>query len=111
MRKLLNDEAGFILSAELMIIITLVTCCTVVGMVMIRDSLVQELGDVSEALGSINQSFNYRGVQADNTTGDTVHATCSGSGFSDDIDDCDTKGVSFPVVCGRDDPSDLDTDE
>ena len=111
MRKLFNDENGFVLSAELAIIATLVFCGVIVGLAMVRDSLVQELGDVSEAIGALNQSYNYRSIQADNTTGDSVHGTCTGSGFLDDIDDCDCKGVSFPTVCGKDDPSDLDTDE
>ena len=89
MRKLFNDEAGFIVSAELALIVTVVFCGVAVGMVMVRDALVQELGDVSEAIGALNQSYNYRSIQADNTTGDSVHATCTGSGFNDEIDDCD----------------------
>ena len=111
MRKLFNDENGFVLSAELAIIATVVFCGAIVGLAMVRDSLVQELGDVSEAIGALNQSYNYRSVQADATTGDSVHGTCTGSGFNDELDDCDCKGVSFPTVCGKNDPSDLDTAE
>lgn len=111
MRKLFNDEAGFIVSAELVLIITICFCGVAVGMVMVRDALVQELGDVSEAIGALNQTYNYRSIEADETTGSLEHATCTGSGFNDEIDDCDCKGVSFPTVCGKADPSPLNTEE
>jgi hypothetical protein len=55
-RNLLNDEAGFLVSAELVLVFTLVFCGVAVGMAVVRDSLVQELGDVSEAIGALNQS-------------------------------------------------------
>ena len=114
MRKLFNDEAGFLISAELVLIFTVVFCGVAVGIVMVRDALVQELGDVSEAIGALNQSYAYRGISADaNPLGGTLHAECSGSGFADEVDDCDCKGVSFPLVCAgiKEDPSDLDTPE
>ena len=111
MRKLFNDEAGFLISAELVLIFTVIFCGVAVGIVMVRDALVQELGDVSEAIGALNQSYSYRGVQGDNTLGDSVHGSCAGSGFADEIDDCDCKGVSFPVPLVKADPSDLNTPE
>ena len=111
MRKLFNDEAGFIVSAELALLITVMFCGVAVGAVMVRDALVQELGDISEAIGALNQSYTFRSITADATAMDTVHATCTGSGFNDEIDDCDCKGVSFAPVAGKDDPSDLNTAE
>ena len=105
LRNLLNDEAGFLVSAELVLIFTLVFCAVAVGTAMVRDSLVAELGDVSEAIGALNQSYNYNSLTADNSTGSLDHATCSGSGFNDEADDCDCKGVTLSTVCGKNDPS------
>ena len=104
LRTLLNDEAGFLVSAELVLIFTLVFCAVAVGVSTVRDSLVQELGDVAESIGALNQSYNYRGISAAADQGAT-HASCSGSGFNDENDDCDCKGITFNTVCGKNDPS------
>jgi hypothetical protein len=108
LRKLFKDEAGFVVSAELAVILTLVVCAAVVGAVSIRDAIVTELHDVSEAVGALNQSYNYLGITSDANIANVAHpdhATCSGSGYNDDTDLCDCKGVSFQQVCGKDDPS------
>lgn len=105
LRNLLNDESGFLVSAELVLIFTLVFCGVAVGVAMVRDSLAAELGDVSEAIGALNQSYNYNSLTADNSTGSVNHATCSGSGFNDEADDCDCAGISLSTVCGKNDPS------
>ena len=111
MRNFYNDEYGFVITSELVIVATVLFCGVIVGMTMVRDSVVQELGDASEGLGALNQSYNFRSIRAENSPGHSFPAHGLGSGFNDDLDDCDGKGVSFPVVCGKDDPSDLDTDE
>lgn len=103
--KLLNDEAGFLVSAELVLIFTLVFCGVAVGVAMVRDSLVAEFSDVSEAIGALNQSYNFNNLTANNSAGSLNHATCSGSGFVDDRDDCDCQGVSLTVVAGKPDPA------
>jgi len=105
MRKFFNDENGFVLTAELAIIATLVFCGVIVGLAMIRDALVTELGDISEAVGALNQSYNYRSLSADAGATGTAHSSCTGSGFNDENDDCDCKGITFGAVCGKADPS------
>ncbi len=110
LRNLLNDESGFLVSAELVLIFTLVFCAVAVGVSVVRDSLVQELGDVAEAVGALDQSYNYRGIRAD-LEGAGEHASCSGSGFNDEEDDCDCKGITLTSVCGKNDPSPLDNAE
>ena len=104
MRKFINDEAGFVVSAELMLIITMSFCCAAVGWAAVRDALVNELNDVSHAIGSVSQSYNYTGFQKNKDTG-KPHASCSGSGFNDDADECDCKIIEYVDVCGKDDPS------
>lgn len=103
MRKFWNDEAGFIVSAELMLIITLMFCATAVGWSAVRDALVNELNDVSHAIGAVSQSYNVTGFQKAKSYGN--HARCSGFGFNDDADDCDCKPIEYVDVCGKDDPS------
>jgi hypothetical protein len=114
LRNLLNDESGFLISAELVLIFTLVFCAVAVGMGVIKDSLAQELGDVAEAIGALDQTYNYRGIQAPSTAGGgtSSHARCSGSGFNDENDDCDCLAVQVDVAeAGKNDPSTLDVAE
>jgi hypothetical protein len=107
LRKLLNDEAGFIISAELVLIFTLMFCGVAVGMTTVRDSLVQELGDVAEAIGALNQSYSFNSISAPDTGGTCgQHAACSGSGFQDQADDCDCEGIDFAHIIPKVDPND-----
>ncbi len=103
MRKLLNDETGFVVSAELMLVITLAFCAAAVGWSAVRDALVNELNDVSHAIGAVSQSYNITGFQKAKAAGN--HASCSGSGYNDDADECDCKVIEYVDVCGKDDPS------
>jgi len=106
-RTLMNDEAGFTVSAELVLVFTLVFCGAAVGASVVRDALVQELGDVSEAIGALNQSFQWRSITAPDS-GDPVgspHATCAGSGFEDQKDDCDCDQITFSVITPKVDPN------
>ena len=54
-----NDEAGFIVSAELVLIATIAVLAMVVGLSEVANALNQELEDVASAFGSVNQSFRY----------------------------------------------------
>lgn len=104
MRKLFRDEAGFIVSAELMLIITLMFCMAAVGWAAVRDALVNELNDVSHAIGAVSQSYSVTGFEKAKYSG-KPHARCSGFGFNDDADECDCKIIEYVDVCGKDDPS------
>ena len=108
LRKLMNDEAGFIVSAELVLIFTLVFCGVAVGMTTVRDALVQELGDVAEAIGALNQSYSFNSISAPDAA-NTAHASCSGSGFADQADDCDCEGIDFASITPKDDPNNTGT--
>ena len=104
--RLFHDENGFLVSAEIVLIFTLVFCAVAVGIAVVRDALVQELGDVAEALGALNQSYNYRGITAPiGSSTASFHAQCAGSGFTDRADFCDCDGIFFVTVAGKNDPS------
>jgi len=77
-----NDEAGFIVSAELVLISTIAVLSMVVGLSELSYNVNQELEDVGSAFGSINQSYCYS-----MPSGKKGHTT--GSHFQDCKDECD----------------------
>lgn len=108
LRKLFNDEAGFVVSAELMIIVTLAFTAAVVGAAVVRDAVVSELEDVAESISSVNQSWNYRSLDVANggdgvngNSKDIEHSATAGGSFQDGTDDCDCAGVTYAAVCGK----------
>lgn len=77
------DDAGVIVSAELVLYLTILVVGLIVGMSAVRTSIVQELGDIATAFGVLNQSYSYGGVW---------HCFCActpGSAFLDRADVCD----------------------
>ncbi len=92
-RQLLNDEAGFIVSAELVLVATILVIGLVVGLSEIQHAVVQELNDVADAVGSINQTYTYSGFSARKSTNNgvpgAVKSATYGSVFLDTTDDCD----------------------
>ena len=56
-KKMLNDEAGFLLSAELMLISTVLVLGMVVGLSEVSHAINNELFDVANAFDSVNQSY------------------------------------------------------
>jgi Flp pilus assembly pilin Flp len=56
-----QDEDGFIVSAELVLIATIVVLALVVGLSAVRTSIVSELVDIANAFGHSNQSHSGDG--------------------------------------------------
>ncbi len=83
--RLWRDEAGFVVSTELILIATILVIGVITGLVTIRDAVVTELADVADAISEVNQSYVWGGI--------TAHcATTSGSTFVDQTDFCETPG-------------------
>jgi len=59
LKQLAHDEAGFIVSAELILIGTITVLSTVVGLAEVSSAVNQELYDVAQAFDSVNQSYEY----------------------------------------------------
>ena len=83
--KLFNDETGFLVSAELILVATIAVLGLVVGLSEIATNVNNELEDVASAFGSVNQSFKVNG-----------HRSCgkgssAGSSFNDEGDNCDSQ--------------------
>lgn len=80
--QLYSDEAGFIISAELVLVSTILVLGMIVGLSEVASGINQELEDVGSAFGSINQSYK--------TSGYNGHKGWQrGSRFRDHVDDCD----------------------
>jgi hypothetical protein len=80
--RLWNEEAGAVLSAEVMLVGSILVVGVIAGLASLRDSVVTELADVAQAVANVNQSFSFGGVSG--------HHTFSGGGFfEDNIDFCD----------------------
>ncbi len=98
LRTFLNDEAGFIVSAELVLISTLLVIGLIVGLTSVQQAIVSELNDVGNAIGSLNQSYMFTGVsigQSGNRGRGGATASTSGSYF---IDHTDTLGGQSEIV-------------
>ena len=88
LRALWSDEAGFIVSSELVLIATMLVIGLIVGLSEIQHAVVAELNDVADAVGSINQSFQYAGISSRKCNGN-IKGSIAGSCFVDVTDDCD----------------------
>lgn len=73
--QLLNDEAGFIVSAELILISTILIVALVVGLSEVASAINHELNDVASAFGSINQSFRTQGLSSSGGQGQNTLQT------------------------------------
>jgi hypothetical protein len=88
MLRLWSDEAGFVISSELILIAAILVMGLLTGLATIRDQVVQEMGDVADAVSELQQDMEWAG-----TTGHT--STVAGTTFTDQNDFCeDVGGVS-----------------
>lgn len=55
-----QDEAGFVISAELALVSTIATLGMVTGLAEASNSVHHELQDVGSAVGILDQSFSYK---------------------------------------------------
>jgi Flp pilus assembly pilin Flp len=86
---LMNDESGFIVSAELILIATICVLALIVGLSEVTFGINQELEDIGSAFGAVNQSFTYNGTAGHK-------GASSGSSYRDSRDSCDG---DTDVVC------------
>lgn len=89
--RLIADEAGFIVSAELILIGTISVLGMVVGLSEVSININNELEDVASAFGAVNQSFGVNGMSGHGGKN-------NGGNFGDQVDFCD--GNSITSVSG-----------
>ena len=83
--SLLNDENGFLISAELILISTIAVVGIVVGLSEVSSAVNNELEDVASAIGSLNQSYYVSGKHS------SGKGCTDGSSFEDEYDTCDSQ--------------------
>ncbi|MCX7418203.1 MAG: hypothetical protein NT013_01535 [Planctomycetia bacterium] len=94
-RKLRDEESGFLISSELVIVGTVGVLAMVVGLEAISSSVIQELNDLASAFGAMSQSYNYRSIAK------IGHARISGAGYNDRGDYCDCTPIVQTEVGGK----------
>lgn len=82
LHQLMNDDAGFVISAELVLVATIAVLAMVVGLSEVALNVAEELEDVGSSFGSICQSYFVNGLTGH--MGNTF-----GSQFTDLVDFCD----------------------
>jgi len=80
-----NDQAGFIVSIELVLLATIVAIGSIVALAALRDSLISEISDVAGAVQDLNNSYSINGIASD-----CMIFEIAGSGFLDALDFCDS---------------------
>lgn len=99
MKRFWSDESGAVLSAEIVLLGSVLVIGAVSGLTAVRDSVDSELKDVATALSNVNQSYGYHGIRG-------CGSFTAGSLFVDVQDDrC---GV---VLCSRIDDRRFDRDD
>lgn len=81
-----NDQAGVILSTEIVLISTILIVGLVVGLVEVQCSIVAELGDVANAYGNLDQSYKTAGFMSNKGGQCTLTAYSSGAAYIDIAD-------------------------
>jgi Flp pilus assembly pilin Flp len=82
-QRLWREQQGAIVSAEIMLVASILVIGVIVGLKSVRDSVVTELADVAQAIGNVDQSYWFSGTAGH-------HAFTGGGQFFDRIDFCDT---------------------
>lgn len=89
MKKFWNDDAGMVVSAELVLVLTITVLGVVVGLSEVAIAVNTELNDLSNAFGALNQSYSFSGLQGVDCRFGKLKSFFAGSCFIDFIDDCD----------------------
>ena len=95
LKALWNDEAGVILSAELVLIGTILVLGMIVGLVELQCAVVGELSDLGDAVGDFDQSYATSGIVSVKNSGG-VKAATAGARYNDEADTCDCNAI---IVC------------
>lgn len=90
-KRLMRDDAGFVVSMELVLIATILVIGMITGLTAVRDAATSEMSDVAGALQDVNQSYQYHGILGHS-------AAVAGSDFIDQTDYCDSPGAAANTI-------------
>jgi Flp pilus assembly pilin Flp len=99
-KSLWQDECGAVISAELVLVLTILVIGVIVGLSEVAAAVNTELNDVSNAIGALDQSYFFSGFKGvDVGIGGKVKSLVNGSRFDDAHDDCDSN-TTCDILCG-----------
>lgn len=98
LKRLWKCEGGAIISAELVLVMTILVIGCIVGLTCVRNAVVGELSTVGEAIGSLNQSYAFPGVTSGEGNGCCERAYTAGSAYRDDPRE-DQEGLGIRFIC------------
>ncbi len=93
--RLWQDDAGVILSAEIVLVATILVIGMIVGLVELQCAVVGELSDLGDAIGNLDQSYTISSITSMKTRGG-IKASTSGTRYNDSPDECDCNSI---IVC------------
>ena len=99
LKSFLKDEAGAIVSIEIILIITIAVLALIVGWSEVAKAVNTELNDISNAIGALNQSYSFTGFHVGHGHQSKATSSFGGSCYVDRVDDCDVN-ASCDLVCG-----------
>lgn len=88
MKNFWNDESGVIISAELVLVLTICVLGVIVGLSSVVVAVNEELLDTAHAIGVLNQSFGFPGFSGC-TKGAAPISYTFGAVNTDGVDTCD----------------------
>ena len=97
LKTLWNDESGVILSAEIVLVGTILVLGMIVGLVELQCTVIGELSDLSSAFGNLDQSYQISGF-ASSKGGNQFKARTFGARYTDRPDTCDCDN-NLVIVC------------
>ncbi len=72
-QRIWRDERGFVNTTDVMLMTTILGIGMIVGIVMLRNQVVQEFTDVGSAVGALNQTYVYSERISDFTLPDAAN--------------------------------------
>ena len=105
-KNFLSDEAGVIVSAEIVLVATILVLGMIVGLGELQSAIVGELSDVASAFGNVDQSYSTSGWVSYKASGG-IKSRTYGSAYYDVPDECDCD-ENLTIVC--DDPGEKTSD-
>ncbi len=102
LKRLWQDQRGFVATTDLILIVTIAILGTIVGLATLRNSVVQEFGDLATAIGRLNQSYMFTESEynADTDDPNSAYAWVAGSDYTDNPDFGDLPDVSNEPPAG-----------
>ena len=91
-RRLWRDDKGVVASTDVILLTTIPGLGLIVGIVVMRNQIVQEFTDIGTAIGFLNQSYSYTGDDEEDEDDDGNFVL--GSSYQDEPDVGDIPDVA-----------------